>query len=109
MLERYIKFLNKNKRLVGFAGWKIYVATTPLKNTSDLARVYPERIDKTLRMQLSQEFFDDFKLTREKKEILFHELVHGRVALATAQLRDQRIIIEEDMVNDLTRGYMDKD
>lgn len=100
--DKYYKFLNVNKKLVGLSDWKVILSSDNLE-TDNFAEVEPELYEKEMVVKLSEEFH---KLSASrKKNILLHELIHGRVEIYNKK-RDQMMEeLEEEYVNDITRGF----
>lgn len=99
---KYLKFLNKYKELVGFAGWKVFLYNKVEPNDS-IARIWADAAEKELEIYLFESFLelsDD-----QQKNVLFHELVHARVAYFRVLSNRATGFLEEDLVNDLVRGF----
>lgn len=101
---KYLNFLNRYKGSVGFAGWKVYLTDIVEENDS-IARIRANIHEKELQVYLFTEFLD---LPDEKqRETLFHELVHARILYYHALTDLTTRFFEEDLVNDLVRGFGD--
>lgn len=101
-MEKWISnFLNKNKSLVGFADWKIFISKDNLP-TGSFAQVEPNLLEKEMFIILPPIFFTFSK--QKQKNILLHELIHSRFAVFTEETETFIRQREELMVNDLTRG-----
>ena len=104
----YIDFTNFNDylklslKLVGLSDWVIDLKTS-YKNLEELANVDYDIYEKKLIIQLSTRFK---KLDETRKyNVLLHELVHARIGVFNEQ-RDKLLeTLEEDLVNDLVRGF----
>lgn len=101
-LKPFINFLEDNKELVGLSDWKVMVSIGVDSATSH-AEVEPDIYEKELKIGLSEEFFV-FDETKQAN-ILLHELLHGRLEIYRKHLKEQIIILEEHLVNDLVRGF----
>lgn len=99
---KYLKILNKYKDIVGFAGWKIFLSSDVAKS-GDIANISTDELEKELKVEL----FSYFMNSPEEKQIniLIHELIHARVAYYKSLCDRATAFFEEDLVNDLTRGY----
>ena len=100
--SKYLKFLNENKKLVGLSDWKITISKKYLDD-GNFAEVEPNIYEKELEVTLSKQFYGLQHV--RKKNVLLHELIHGRVEIFNK--RKEQIVeeLEEDMVNDITRGF----
>jgi len=101
-IKKYLSFLNKYKEYVGFSDWKVTL-NDEYKDSSDIAEVFVDYLEKELEVHL----YKLFKDLPEEKQIntLFHELVHARVFYFTKLTKRACEFFEEDMVNDLVRGF----
>lgn len=99
-IKEYIKFLEKHKHLFGFAGWSF---TMGYDDSVNVARVFVDYSEKVAEFYIPKSFDDRTK--ENKTNILIHELVHGRIAAYRAHLQKFIDIEEEELVNDLTRGF----
>ena len=102
--KKIIEFLEYYKQFVGLSDWTVMLAIDAKGLGDDtLAIVEPNIYEQTLKFGLSEEFFK--KDEKKQVNILFHELVHGRVCVFSKKLEELQEIIEEHMVNDLVRGF----
>jgi len=101
--KKHIKYLDKNKKLVGLTDWHIFMRIHT-KQMEDLAEVIIDDLEKILKITLSDTFLT---LTqRSQKNILLHELLHARVNLMTKQQeKGDNEYFEELFVNDIVRGF----
>ena len=104
--ERFTIYLDNHKQYVGLSDWKIRL-NLEIKQDSDIAEVEPNILEKTLTFSLFEKFFE--KNDEEKANILFHELVHGRLSVKDKQVEELEDSIEdvydEHFVNDIVRGF----
>lgn len=104
-LKKIIVFLGESKKYVGFSDWDISLVDSKDKNNKSnfIARVYPDIDEKELEIEIFKDFFE---LSEEKqKNVLFHELIHGRMSVYNQEARLHTLILEENMINDITRGF----
>lgn len=99
---KYTAYLDQHKKLVGLSEYRIVLLKKAMISPDVFARVYPDRMEKILEIELNEEFF---KLSKDRQEnILVHELCHARLLIfkqtGAATLEE----LEEELVNDLTRG-----
>ena len=101
-MKKYLKFLKEHKELVGLSDWTI-ILKKGSDGSKDFAKVQPDTLEKELDITLLPEFF---KLTCiRKKNILFHELLHGRVLVMREEVTKKTSEEEEKLVNDVIRGF----
>jgi len=100
--DKYKKFLNDNKKLVGLTDWKVILSKIVLDGTN-LAEVVPDIYEKDITVKLS-EAFHKLSHTR-KKNVLLHELIHGRVEIYNEKKKQIIEELEEELVNDIARGF----
>jgi len=98
---KYVKFLNEHKKLVGLSDWKLTI--TKDEDISDLANVDVDIYEKELSLTLSADFHK-LSATR-KKNVLLHELVHGRIEIFNKKREILIEELEEELANDITRGF----
>jgi len=98
----YFNFLNKHKHLMGFSDWIIILGLNYLESDS-FAEVEPNIYEKTLKISLSKKFIKESD--DRKCNILFHELVHGRISLFNKRVEELTDIEEEHLANDIVRGF----
>ena len=101
-IKKYLTFLEEFKSVLGFSDWHVEIATET-KEKEALASVEPDILEKNLKIVLSEEFLK--KPKNKQANILFHELVHGRIAAHKEYLEEYRTISEEHLANDITRGF----
>ena len=100
--NKYLSFLKTHKKLVGLSDWNIILSKKVVEN-NNVAEVEPDMYEKELEIKLSNTFH---KLTHNKKKnVLLHELIHGRVEIFNKKKELVVEELEEELVNDLTRGF----
>jgi len=99
---KYVSFLNSHKKLVGLTDWDI-ILIKEIGDLSDLAQVEPNLYEKKLTITLSNDFIE-LNHSR-KKNVLIHELIHGRIEVFNLRKATVLEELEEDLANDLTRGF----
>ena len=102
-LNKYLKFLNTYKHLVGFSDWEIHIGVKTEDMGTSLATVCPEILEKRLNLVLSNAFLEQSK--KEQANTLIHELLHGRICAQREYVDEYLRISEEHLVNDIIRGY----
>ena len=101
--EEYVAFLEENKGLVGLHQYDMKVACKYVTMTA-LATIETDQYEKECKITLSKGFAK--KGWNRKKNILMHELIHGRVDLwKTKSSAGDAEFEEEDFVNDVTKGF----
>jgi len=99
---KYEQFLNDSKKLVGLTDYKIILSPETLE-TDSMAEVDPDIYEKELTVMLSADFH---KLSHDKKKnVLLHELLHGRIEIFNIKKAQVVEELEEDLVNDMVRGF----
>ena len=99
----FAEFLNEHKSLAGLSDWNI-VLSKKLKNGKDsYAEVLTDSLEKEIEIML----YSSFMKFNEKRQanILMHELVHARVSVYKEQIEKLQEDLEENLVNDITRGF----
>jgi len=102
-IAKFIQFLEIYKEYVGLTDWSIYVAAKTSDMGTFLAEVEPEASNKLLKISLSEKFLK--KPIKEQSNILFHELLHGRISIFNGDVEAFKDIEEETLVNDIIRGF----
>ena len=101
-MKSFLNFLQTTKSYIGFSDWTIGIES--LTSTQDsIASVNVDIYEKTVTIKLSDEFME-LKATRQCN-VLFHELVHGRMRVVHIKIEEFRAIEEEHLVNDIVRGF----
>ena len=100
--EKYKRFLNKCKGLMGLSDYRILLESERAK-MEEFAEVDSDIHEKIMKISLSDKFYDAGN--HQKKNILFHELVHGRVDIFNQKVEKLTSEEEEDLVNDIVRGF----
>ena len=96
-------FLEKMKTHIGFGNYDIILIKHDEIETNKIAQATPDEFDKTLKIELYGDFFDD---PNKKQELnIIHELVHARVSNKESAVESNISIVkfreEEKMVNDI--------
>jgi len=103
-IKKYLEFLVNNKHYVGLTDFDITLKSNTRGLGGDLAEVKPDDLEKKLVIELSDDFLKAKK--EEQANILFHELVHARVALMSERKsKGDDAYFEECFVNDIVRGF----
>jgi len=101
-ITKYEAFLNKHKSLLGLSDWTALIVKESI-DSEHLAEVDANHYEKELKISLSKGFH---KLTaNKKKNVLMHELVHGRIEIYNQKCKLLLEELEEELANDLTRGF----
>ena len=100
--ERYKNFLNKCKGLMGLSDYRILLEPGRA-NIGEFAEVDSDIHEKIMKISLSDKFYEAGN--HQKKNILFHELVHGRIYIFNQKVEKLTSEEEEDLVNDIVRGF----
>jgi len=95
-----LEFLEEYSVPIGFGGWAIKIIELDKKDKDLLARIDVLEYNKELIVELPRTFYKFVE--GKQKNILLHELIHGRVLLK--QIRTSKVVEyeEELMVNDIT-------
>lgn len=101
--KEILDYLDEKKNLVGLRDFYV-VITKDYHDMDNYAEVDITLEEKTIKIKLSKDF-KDFLINR-KKSILMHELIHGRIELYKKQCKEIMFIYEEELSNDLERGFM---
>ena len=101
---KYLNFLEKYKKLVGLSDYKIFLLEK-IENSSNIAEATVDIFEKFIKVNLYKGFIEGTK--EFKKETLMHELVHARLCIALQEQQQATKYIEENFVNDITRGLKD--
>jgi hypothetical protein len=101
--DSYLGFLRMAQDFVGLAGWKVTLDKSYQDLGVNLARVHLDPVEKEAEVQVSELFIE--KNDCQKLNILLHELLHTRVAWLNKKVEDYRESEEEEMVNDIIRGF----
>lgn len=98
----FFDYLKMSLKLVGLSDWSIDLKMR-YKRLDELANVNTDIYEKKLTIQLSSKFkkLDE----RSKYNVLLHELVHARIAIYNEQKDKLLETLEEDLVNDIVRGF----
>ena len=102
----YLKFLEEHKYLVGLSDYTIMLADK-IEKHSNIAEASVDIFEKLIKVNLYKDFIDS--TPKFQKETLLHELIHARLNIALQEQNQITKFIEEDFVNDITRGLMTYD
>lgn len=102
-LLKYVRFLDKAKKYVGLSEYEIKLATDTVDLGTNYAEVDADVFEKTLKVSLTRNFLQ--VSDKRKVNILLHELVHGRISVFNKQSEDLLENLEEELANDITRGF----
>jgi len=103
-IKKYLEFLVNNKHYMGLTDFDIELKNNARNLGGDLAEVKPDDLEKKLLIELSNDFLK--AKPKEQANILFHELIHARVAIMNErQAKGDTAYFEECFVNDLVRGF----
>ena len=100
----YLTFLEKNKHLVGLSDWKILFTPEPIDADDRFAEVRSDIFEQTIKVTITTRFLE--APLKQRYEILIHELVHVRLLIFFKMVDQHRAILEEHMVNDITKGML---
>jgi len=101
--KKYLKFINEYKKVVGLSDWTVKLDRKDSESEDNLAEVESNAYEKELVITLTKGFH---KLSSSrKKNVLLHELIHGRVEIFNKRKEVLVEEIEEELVNDLVRGF----
>jgi hypothetical protein len=101
--DLYLGFLKMAQGFLGISDWKITLDKEVQDLGPNFARIHFDPIEKEGEVQVSFTFLD--KPDNKKLNILLHEIVHLRVACLNKNVEDYRENEEEEMVNDIVRGF----
>ena len=101
-LEKYKKFLNQYKGYMGLSDYRIVIESERAK-MEEFAEADSDIHEKIMRISLSDKFYEAG--IYQKKNILFHELVHGRIDIFNQKVEKLTSDEEEDLANDIVRGF----
>ena len=99
----FFAFLEKMKCYVGLSDWKILLALESKELGDALANVEVCIMEKTIKIELDNSVFKESK--ERQSNILFHELLHGRMEVMKKIVEEYGNIEEEHFINDVVRGY----
>ena len=101
-IKTYLNILNDYKKYLGLSEWTIIINPLILPMEA-IAMVEPDIYEKELTITLSVKFISgDYK--NRQNNILLHELVHARLRIYDKLVEEHLDIMQEHLVNDLTRG-----
>lgn len=105
-LKQSIGYVSKHKHLFGFSGWSFKLYDCREKKCNTIASAQIDYYNKLIEIQLYADYWRE-----DWKETLIHELVHARLGVASEKYEELtkkiRYELEEDAVNDITRGVME--
>ena len=98
-------FLDKYKSYIGFGNYSVSINKHKRVAPDKVAQVFTNPFSKELVIDIYGDF--DKNTEEGQKELLIHELVHGRIRLKEFKVSRYKETIEHDeeehMVNDLTK------
>ena len=97
-----IDFLEEHKGYFGLSDYKILFSIEPLVSDA-LAEADPNIFEKSLKINVTASFWT--KDSKTQKNILLHELLHGRLSILDKWKEQITTDLEEDFVNDIVRGF----
>ncbi len=103
--QAILQHLHQHKSILGLSDWSISLNPKAPIEGDCYATVTPNTWEKTLEISLMPDFHK--QSDNRQKNILLHELIHARVAIAQDKIKQHTEIEEEHLVNDLTRGIED--
>jgi uncharacterized protein YihD (DUF1040 family) len=106
--QKIIDFLDKYKIICGLDKYDILLSLIGKVGKTNLAEILPEEFIRKLKIVLGEDFYN--LKEEEQKEVLIHELYHGRYnlfgdMLNRAKDKKSREEIEELYINDLSYGF----
>ena len=106
-MQQVAQFIGEHADYVGLGDWKIAITGGLYQDNGSFANVDVDIYEKLMTISLS-EAFKELEEDRQAN-ILFHELMHGRVSIRDELVNRyvEKIEYEEDeqLVNDVTRGF----
>jgi len=100
--KKHLDFLEDNKSIVGLSDWTIKINTKEKPAGATIAQVIPDILEQELTIYLSEYFLKTN--IKEQHNILLHELLHARLLIYQLEKDKAGEVLEEKMINDLTRG-----
>jgi len=101
-IDNFLSYIVKYKDNFGLSDYLIQLGQNLLKNSA-IASSEVDIMEKEIIITLSEEFLE---LSDEKrKNVLIHELLHSKISSYNQKVREHTKIMEEHLVNDLTRGF----
>lgn len=100
--KQITKFLDDNKKLVGLDSYTVSVELCYDIDNIVIAEAIVDIFEKFINVKLYNKFYNMEDI--EKKKVLLHELVHARINVYVQETNEIRSYMEEDLVNDITRG-----
>ena len=100
---KYQEIVDRLKSYLKLADWEFELTYTARLNCSSQARIEIDMVEKKGTITVTDIFIN--KDNNAKANILLHELLHLKVSLIRQKLADLQYTIEEEIVNDLTRGF----
>jgi len=100
--KKCMDFLESHKHLAGLSDYSVIFALED-STDDDFAEVDVNIFEKTVKIQPTKKFWkQDWK---RQKNILLHELWHGRISVYNDWIEKVTNDLEEDLVNDIVRGF----
>jgi len=100
-IEKYKRFLDKYKSYVGMGDYRVVLE--PKTKIEGFAEVDTDYYEKIIKISLSDKFYETG--ISQRKNILFHELVHARIDAFDSKVNKLKEDEEEEFVNDIVRGF----
>jgi hypothetical protein len=105
--EKSLKVLEKYKSYFGFSDWEVSFEDRSDESNVSIARTAINHHEKLLKVIIFEQFIDE---DTNRDNVLIHELLHARHEVKAIKIKEKIADIEyheeEDMVNDITRGFM---
>lgn len=101
-MQKHLDFLEEFKKFVGLSDWTIILMVEP-KDMTEYATTDANIFENTLEVTLSTKFMGVHE--QAQRQILFHELVHGRHSVFTEKVEQLSQMEEELFINDIVRGF----
>lgn len=101
--DKFLIFLKDHKKLVGLSDWCVTLKESYEYIGDVLAEVKTDFYEKELVVTLSSDF-EELSVNKQKN-VLLHELVHGRIEIYNKKKDFYLDELEELLVNDLVRGF----
>lgn len=107
MCEKSLRYLQKYQSYFGFADWAVTVEDRTDEPNVAIARAAININEKKLKIILYEDFIDE---DTDREDVLIHEFIHARHEIKrqkfSKQTFEMEYELEEEMVNDITRGIM---
>lgn len=99
--KEVVDFFNEHKTYIGFGNYEVLITFS----NNNKSNAHAEIVVKEIAQQIDLTFYKSFMEMGDDKQvnIIFHELVHGRVELKINRCEHMLDDEEEKMVNDIAR------